>query len=81
MENDLDKLIEVGEKLNLSIKMHERREAYHEHLLEIGQTEEQINAFYSELIVFRKEYQDWYSKSMAVIKLLLPDRLEDFTSH
>ena len=29
---------------------------------------------------FKSEYEIWYSESLAIIKLLLPDRLLDFSS-
>ncbi len=30
---------------------------------------------------FRSEYQSWYSKAQAVVKQILPDRLQDFNSY
>lgn len=30
---------------------------------------------------FRSEYQTWYSEAIALIKQILPDRLDDFLSH
>ncbi len=31
-----------------------------------------------ELSIFKKEYQNWYTESLYLIKQLLPDRLDDF---
>jgi len=30
------------------------------------------------LPLFSEKYQDWYSESLSIIKLLLPDRMNDF---
>ena len=40
-----------------------------------------IEEFVKTLPVFRKEYQSWYSESMALIRQLLPHRLDDFRRH
>ena len=54
------------------------REAY----LEFFKGDEaKLNEFIKELPSFGDSYQKWYSKSQAVIKQVLPDRLSDFASH
>lgn len=34
-----------------------------------------------DLMRFRKDYEVWYSESLALIKIVLPDRLEDFKKY
>lgn len=70
-KNDLDRLQNDGEKLHLAL------------LIEINPesakklTKEQV----AELPNIRSEYQIWYSESLALIRQLLPDRLDDFISY
>lgn len=42
---------------------------------------EKADAFLKALPSFKEEYQAWYSEAMAVIRQILPDRLEDFRRH
>ncbi len=35
----------------------------------------------SDLIIFRSGYEIWYSESLSVIKIILPNRLEDFSKY
>lgn len=35
----------------------------------------------NDLIRFRKDYEVWYSESLTLIKIVLPDRLEDFKKY
>jgi len=42
---------------------------------------EKADAFLKTLPSFKEEYQAWYSEAMAVIRQVLPDRLEDFRRH
>lgn len=37
-----------------------------------------LDAIQKALPMFKDKYQTWYSESLAIIKLLLPDRLSDF---
>ncbi len=78
-ENDLNALIELGEKLQLSMQ----RECYQEEVDK--QLKEHLgknaSSVIKELPEFKKDYQRWYSESKALIRQLLPDRLEDFVRH
>jgi len=40
--------------------------------------EKQYSEFIKNLPIFKEKYQDWYSESLSIIKLLLPDRMSDF---
>jgi hypothetical protein len=42
---------------------------------------EKADAFLKALPSFKDDYQVWYSEAMAVIRQVLPDRLEDFKRH
>ena len=42
---------------------------------------EKFDEYVKKLPVFSTDYQAWYSESMALIKQLLPDALDDFTMH
>jgi hypothetical protein len=70
-KKDLDRLQSDGEKLHLAL------------LIEINPestkklTKEQI----AKLPNIRGECQAWYSESLALVRQLLPDRLDDFVSY
>src|SRR5690349_8013672 len=42
---------------------------------------EKADAFLKGLPSFKDEYQTWYSEALAVIRQVLPDRLDDFRRH
>ena len=63
-EGDLDRLINSGEMLLLSIKY----DCYGKRIIE-------------KLPNFIEQYQSWYSEALALVKQVLPDRLNDFKSH
>lgn len=71
-EKDLETLIDSGGNLQNAMSF----ECYPEKVRE--QLGEKIEAFVKTLPNFDQEYQAWYSESLAVIKQLLPDRLNDF---
>ncbi len=54
------------------------RESY---LIGFKGDEDKLDGFLKNLPNFRASYQKWYSKSQAVIKQILPDRLSDFVSY
>ena len=63
-EGDLDRLINSGEMLLLSIKY----DRYGKRNIE-------------KLPNFIEQYQSWYSEALALVKQVLPDRLNDFKTH
>jgi hypothetical protein len=71
-KEDLKELIKQGEKLELIMQY----ECYREEMEE-GRDEEAVEALRS-LPRFSQEFEEWYSEAKAVIKQLLPDRLDDF---
>jgi hypothetical protein len=71
-EKDLESLILRGSKLYNAMLF----ECHPEHVRkQLGKKAEE---FIKDLPKFNDEYQNWYSESLAVIKLLLPDRTNDF---
>jgi hypothetical protein len=70
---DLDRLATEGDKLNLALLI----EVYPKGAKTGKLTKEQI----AELPRFGDEYQAWYSEALAVVRQLLPDRLNDFISY
>jgi len=74
-KTDLKKLTARGDTLLISMQY----ECYPEEIEEIyGEEWKEIK---KTLPKFKKSYQTWYSESLALIKQLLPDRLQDFTRH
>jgi hypothetical protein len=76
---DLGALIATGERLLLALQYDcfpDRIEAAAKKQLGAG-----TKKFLADLPSFVGDYQVWYSESLAVVKQLLPDRLDDFTRH
>ncbi|MCC6759177.1 MAG: hypothetical protein IT395_06100 [Candidatus Omnitrophica bacterium] len=74
-KNDLKLLIEEGDRLFLAVQ--------HQFDLEFKKQTEKIlkekyDVFAKELPSFITNYQVWYSEALAIIRVLLPDRLGDF---
>ncbi|MEA5077862.1 MAG: hypothetical protein VB013_04755 [Anaerolineaceae bacterium] len=70
-------LITNGENLLYAMNYECFSEKFKNHLISshsISESEKII----SDLPIFKSSYQTWYTESIAIIKLLLPDRLEDF---
>ena len=73
---DLNKLIEQGQKLELSILIRAHGKA--ELLEALGPNN---GDKLKDLPQFNTAYEAWYSESLALIRQLLPDRLQDFKDH
>lgn len=72
---DLDKLTDKGKLLQVAMEY----ECYPEQVKKVyGKKGEKL---LNELPQFAKEYQAWYSEAKSIVKLLLPDRIEDFVRH
>ena len=72
-KKDLDELAIKGGKLHLALLIEVLPEAAKPNKL----TKDQLEA----LPNVRSEYQAWYSEALALIRQLLPDRLDDFISY
>jgi hypothetical protein len=78
--NDLNKLIERGQMLELAMLMNlVGREGFRRQFLS-ELSDEESDAKMNKIPNFKSTYDEWYSESAAVIKQLLPDRLDDFRS-
>ena len=78
-KEDLEKLIEQGRQLMLSMYAEFHPETLRRDLKNIGKDEKQITEYIKKLPSFTDEYQGWYSEALVLIKQLLPDRVTDFT--
>jgi hypothetical protein len=74
-KKDLDALISNGQKLSLAILAESAPEDFTRAL------SKKAREVSKELPSFRESYQPWYSEAKALIKQLLPDRLEDLVRH
>jgi len=72
-KEDLDKLVLQGTKLYYAVLV----EAVPTSAKQLQLTQEQLK----ELPNVRREYQAWYSESLAAVRQLLPDRVEDFIEY
>src|SRR5690606_29124214 len=77
-KNDLQLLIEKGEKLDLSIKYECHTENVEKQIKAALKDDKKVKEYIKKILPFNKEYQVWYSESLVLIKQLLPDRLNDF---
>ena len=85
-EQELDHLIQVGEFLELAILKECLGEEVNEELAALarersGSAVQDVKAVLEELPDFKEDYQAWYSEALGLVKQVLPDRLEDFTSY
>jgi hypothetical protein len=80
-KSDLDKLIDLGNKLQISMFLETHATAMRKQLMEAHKTKEKTDAFIAELPNFNSVYERWYSESIAVLRQLLPDRVSDFIQH
>ncbi|MBK6416275.1 hypothetical protein [Thermomonas sp.] len=80
---DLQRLIDDGPKISAALL----REAWGEEkfrkqvLADVKNKKKEAEEFIAKLPPLKSGYQAWYSESLAVIKQLLPDRLDDFKGH
>lgn len=74
---DLEKLVNKGKLLQVAMEY----DCFPERIEEIYGKDKDGKELLEGLPSFGKEYQSWYSESFAVVKQLLPDRLDDFVRH
>lgn len=72
----LDLLIRDGDTLGLAIDFECNPEEFEKLRKKIPK--KKYSNFIKNMPSFRQKYQAWYSESLAVVKLILPDRLNDF---
>ena len=78
-KNDLKKLIETGRGLLNAMHYECDPEGYQN--LVRNKLKDKTSEFLDNLPNFSDEYETWYSEAKALIRQLLPDRLDDFIGH
>jgi hypothetical protein len=78
-KKDLESLIRRGKALEFSMQRAYDKKAFDAQIKK--QLEDKADACLKALPSFEETYQSWYSESLAVVKQLLPDRLEYFRRH
>lgn len=76
-KEDLQRLTSKGELLLVAMEY----ECFPEQVRKVYGRVEKGKELLKNLPRFASDYQSWYSEAIAVIKQLLPDRLEDFVGH
>lgn len=80
--DELDQLVSDGDMLQFAIEFDCMPEQFRgAYLKKFDGDETKLDEFIKKLPKFNNSYQKWYSKSQAVIKQVIPDRLSDFVSH
>ena len=78
-KGDLERLIATGEGLGFAMDYNSEPEAFEEEVREkLG---EKATDFLKNLPSFPDEYQAWYSEAKTLVRQLLPNRLDDFSSY
>jgi hypothetical protein len=80
-KTDLDALLDRGRKLLHAIRSECFPEEYRAQLTKAIGDKDQVDKSISELPSFDATYQSWYSEAKALIRQMLPDRLEDFVRY
>jgi hypothetical protein len=81
-EAHLTRLVNEGDQLLNAIQYDCAPKEFLKKLsIELNNDQTLINEFFNLLPNFRSSYQSWYSEAQAVVKQLLPDRLENFNSY
>ena len=77
-KKELKSLVVRGENLYHSMAYESHPDAFREAAAKVT---EDIDAFVKSLPNVKADYQSWYSEARAVVKQILPDRVEDFVKH
>ena len=79
-ESDLDRLIKKGDELYHAM-LYECHGEEFERLMAEEFGKDDVQSYIKKLPSFKQEYQAWYTEAFALIKQVLPDRLEGFISY
>ena len=79
-KQDLEQLISDGGQLLNAMRCECFPKEFEDALIKTfkGKSKSEIQEIKKKLPSFKDKYQSWYSESLAVVKLLLPDRVADF---
>ncbi|MCY3615248.1 MAG: hypothetical protein OXH03_09190, partial [Bacteroidetes bacterium] len=80
IEADLARLVEQGHNLYRALTYEFNERGFKKSLAKY-KTEEEIAKIISDLPSFTLDYQQWYSEASALIRQVLPHRLQDFRSY
>ena len=75
---ELKTLVEHGVKLEMAMQYECMPEEFSKALVEAKITGKKLVEWKKNIPSFEAKYQTWYSEARAIIKQLLPDRLDDF---
>ena len=75
---DLEILIAQGDKLYHAMQKECYPKEYEEKLKTLFKTTKKVKEVSDSIPKFTASYQAWYSESLAIIKQVLPERLDDF---
>jgi hypothetical protein len=78
-KKDLDALITKGRALEMSMRRECSEDSFDAQIKE--RLKDKAAGWLKALPSFSATYQSWYSESLAVVKQLLPDRVDDFKRH
>lgn len=78
---ELDELINDGNMLMIAMEYDCMPSQFRKAYLATVNDEKKLEAFVKTLPDFKSEYQAWYSKALALIKQVMPERLADFISY
>ena len=78
-KSELESLIKRGDLLLYSLCYEEDDKGFRKSLK--AQLGDKTESFIKDLPSFKDGYQRWYSEAKALIRQLLPDRVEDFSRH
>lgn len=79
-KTDIAALIDRGRDLHLAFQYQYAPKVIEEHLVK-KHGKQGVKARLASLPHFTTDYQRWYSESLAVLRQVLPDRVEDFIRH
>jgi hypothetical protein len=78
---DLDALLDRGRELHNALQSECLPNEYRAYLTKEFGDKEKVDKLIHDLPSFTGTYQSWYSEAKALIRQLLPDRLEDFVRY
>lgn len=76
---DLDRLVDDGFKLLTAMQLEQDPSGVGKQLKQ--QLGDDAPAYMKDLPIFSRKYQPWYSESKALIRQIIPDRIDDFRRH
>ena len=79
-KKDLDRLIGLGQKLQVSMEIRINRKEIMKQIADAIKEKDKREKYIESLPIFEMTYEAWYSESIALLKQILPDRVDNFIS-